>query len=332
MSKPLLQLTGDAQRRLEEFSTEFDSAYEAADPQSEWSTAYGLVKSSSALLSTWPVILSAAGYVERKGDDKLRSLYERSFSMSPKEWTDGIAERAIVLEQGDFTGWAGEPARIAREARRHPNLLVAEILEANPNLDFYKDKGSGGFNKALFATDHPCNIFDSAFGTFSNALVQADTSSATALNSAVMKAVFKNFATRKGANGRFMRLRPTHLLCSPNQEEACKDFLQSDLDRLAFLNAGGNVQQTARNRWQNAVELVVVDEFTSTSDNFLYFLDSRAGSKPWVVQDGGTPREITYDYDSDMYKDRLMLGKKYVMLMGAAAALPHAITRVNLGA
>jgi hypothetical protein len=337
MAKPLLQLSGDAQRALEEFSTEFDAAFEAADPQSEWSTMLGLTKSSSALLVTFPINISAAGYVERKGEDKLRSMYERSLSLSPSEFADGVAEQARVVEQSDFSGWAGEPARIAREARRHPNILIAAILEANPNLDFYIDKATGGGTaKALFSTTHPANIFDSSFGTFSNLLAQADTSTATALNSAVMKAVFKNFATRKGANGRFMRLRPTHLVCSPNREEECKDFLESDLDRLAFLEGGvgtqKNTQLTTNNRWKNAIDLVVADELTSTSDDFLYFVDHNSGAKPWIVLDGGTPKEITYDYNDAMYKDRGLLGKKYVMQMGVAAALPHAIVRVNLGA
>lgn len=337
MSQPLLQLSGDAQRALEVFSTEFDAAFEAADPQSEWSTAHGLVINSTSLLTTFPMVVSAAGYVQRKGDDKLRSLYERSFSFSPEEWTDGIAERARVLEQPNFSGWAGEPARIAREARRHPNILVAAILEANPNLDFYIDrKTGGGTAKALFATDHPCNIFMPEFGTFSNLLAQAQTSGATALNSAVMRAVFTNFATRKGANGRFMRLRPTTLFCSPTREQECKDFLQSDLDRAAFLEGGvgaqKNTQLTTNNRWKNLIDLQVIDEATSLSDNFLYFCDSNSAAKPWVIQDGGTPKEITYGYEDALYKDQGMLGKKYVMLMGAAACLPHAIIRVNLAA
>jgi phage major head subunit gpT-like protein len=338
MSLPLLQQSGDAQRALEEFSTEFDAAFEAADPQSEWSTMLGMVRSSTSLLTTFPMVVSAAGYVERKGDDKLRSLYERSFSITPKEWADGVAERARILEQPNFGGWAGEPARIAREARRHPNILVAvDILEGNPNLDFYIDKSTGGGTaKALFATDHPCNIFDSAFGTFSNSLVQADTSTATSLNSAVMRAVFKNMATRKGANGRLMRLRPTTLLCSPNREEECKDFLQSDLDRAVFLEGGvaaqKNTQLTTNNRWKNIVDLQVIDEATSAMDHLLFFVDKNSAAKPWVIQDGGTPKEITYGYEDALYKDQGMLAKKFVMLMGAAACLPHAITRVNLNA
>lgn len=337
MTQPLLQISGDAQRALEEFSTEFDAAFEAADPQSEWSTAHGLVRSSTALLTTFPMIVSAAGYVQRKGDDKLRSLYERSFSITPEEWSDGIAERARVLEQPNFGGWAEEPARIAREARRHPNILVAAILEANPNLDFYIDKNTGGGTaKALFATDHPCNIFMPELGTFSNSLVQADTGTATALNSAVMKAVFKNFATRKGANGRFMRLRPTTLFCSPNREEECKDFLKSDLDRLAFLEGGvgaqKNTQLTTNNRWKDSIDLQVIDEATSAMDHLLFFVDKNSAAKPWVIQDGGSPKEITYGYEDALYKDQGLLGKKFVLLMGAAACLPHAITRVNLNA
>lgn len=338
MSKPLQQLSGDAQRRLEEFSAEFDQAFEAADPTSEWAYLFGnVVVKDGVIRSTFPMNVSAAGYVERKGDDKLRSMYQRSISVEPIEWTDGIAEKAIVLESDSFSGWAGEPARMAREALRHPNLLVATLLEANANLDFYKDRtNNSDLGIPLFATTHPVNIFDTAFGTFKNALVQADTSTATTLNSAVMRAVFKNMATRPGANGRTMRLRPTHLFCSPNQEEACKDFLESDLDRAVFLEGGvgsqKNTQLTTNNRWKDIVQLVVGDELTTASDSFLYFLDIRSGAKPWVIQTGGSPREIVYDYNDALYKDQGMLGRKYILRMAANGALPHAIVRVNLAA
>lgn len=338
MSRPLQQLQGDAQRRLEDFSAEFFSAFDAADPQAQWAAQFALYKESEVRRSTFPLVISAAGYVERRGDDVLRSMYQRAISIEPKEWTDGVAELAVVIESDEFSGWAEEPARMAVEARRHPNILVAALLEANANIDLYFDRNNQtNLNIPLFSTSHVVNIFDSAFGTFKNDLVRADTGGTQSLlDSTVMRAVFKNMATRPGANGRFMRLRPTHIICSPNQEQYCKDFLQSDLDRAAFLEGAlgtqKNTQLTTNNRWKDVVQLVVADELTSTSDNYLYFVDANSSAKPWIIQAGASPREIVYDYNDGLFKEQGKLGRKFILKMDAKGALPHAITRVNLAA
>ncbi len=62
----------------------------------------------------------------------------------------------------------------------------------------------------------------------------------------------------------------------------------------------------------------------------VYFINANHGAKPWVLQDGGAPEEISYDKTSDFYKDSGRLGKKFVLLMDLIACLPHAITRVDL--
>jgi hypothetical protein len=288
----------------------------------------GLANSSKAIRTTYPLPISAAGYVEREGDDKLRGLYERSLSMSPKEWVDGVAEKASIIEAPDFIGWAGEPARIALEASRLSNTLVAAMLEGNPLLDFYRVDLPGGSVAStinLFSASHPVNIFDSALSTFDNDHI------GTAIDATLVTAAKLRFRQRKGPNGKPMGLRLTHMIVPPAREEEARDFFERDTLLQTVENALGteNVGGVAlNNRHKGTVEIVVADELTS--DDVIYTIANAGRVFPWVIQDGGSPEEIRYDKDSDFYKNTGKIGVKYVLLAAAAAALPHAIERITL--
>ena len=316
MANLYLQVTRDAQIALNEFSSAFAEALALADPVG-WARQFGLVNSSRAIRTTYPIPVSAAGYRERKGDDKMRSLYEKSLSMSPIEWHDGVQALARVIEAPDFIGWAGEPGRIAREAARLPNTIVSAMLAANPTLEFD--------GKALFASDHPINVFDVAGASFDN------DSTTAAINSAFFSDIKTRFRKRVGANGKRLGLQVTHLLVPPDLEQAARDALENDMIVTAVRNQADsdNVGGAAtNNRHKGTVEIVVGDELEDT--DVFYALDGSAGVFPWIVQDGGAPEQIAYDKASDFYKDTGKLGLKYVLTMATAAALPHAIERITM--
>ena len=121
----------DAVAALREFSSDFDQAL-ALGEVDVWSKKLGsavLLNTSKAIKTTYPIPVSAAGYKERKGDDKMRRLYEKSLDMTTREWQDGVMGKARVIEAPDFIGWQSEPSRIAKEEQRMPNLLLAELIE-----------------------------------------------------------------------------------------------------------------------------------------------------------------------------------------------------------
>ena len=165
------------------------------------------------------------------------------------------------------------------------------------------------------------NIFDSGFGTFDN------DHGASAFDSDLLSAAMTRFRAKKGANGKPMGLRLSHVLAPGALEQTVRDFLESDLMRLALLEQGANVQGTTNNRFKNAVDLVVCDELTATDKIYLIAAN---GPRPWILQDGGSPEEIRYDKSDALYKDTGKVGVKYVLTMAVAAALPHAIERITL--
>lgn len=326
MTVPYLQVSGDAKRALEEFDSQFDGAL-AANEATPWAQALGFYKSSNAILTTYPVPVSAAGYVEEEGDDQLRSLYARSLSMKSRTWVDGFAEKARVVEAPDFIGWGTEPERIALESRRHPNKMARDMLAEGsydgPLLDFYSDRQLGITGTIrMFSNAHPVNVFDTTLGTFQNY------ATASAINADMFRALFLAFRTRKAANGETMGLRPTHLLVPSALEQSAKDFLESDLARYAFLAGGSNTQETAGNRFRNIVQLVVADELTS--DAYTYAIDATASAKPWILQDGGEIERMTLDKSSALYERTGKVGMKFKLEMNIAGCLPHAIQRVQI--
>ncbi len=320
MSVPFLQVSGDAQRALEQFRLDFLTALSSAAPDA-WATLYGLANTSTAIKTTYPLSISAAGYVEAKGDFQMRSMYERSLSMKTKTWTDGIAEYAKVIEAPDFIGWGDEPAKIAIEGARLPNQLVAAVLHANANLGLYADENLNVASTIpLFSDVHPVNIFDTSFGTFDN-------DHAMTLGTAGVAAMLTRWRQKKGPNGKPAGRRVTHWLVPAALEEPCRTFLSSDLMYNAILASGTNVNQVSNNIYKGFIQLVVCDELLD--DTLVYAIDAK-GPKPWIVQQAGAPEEIIYDRNSELYKSQFKLGIKYKLEANAAAALPHAIERITL--
>jgi hypothetical protein len=314
----------DAQQALTEFSLEYDQAL-ALGAVEPWAVPLGKYRVSKAIQTIYPLSISAAGYVERDGEDKFRTILSRSLSMKTKQWVDGVEEDSRVVEAPDFPGWDNEPARIAQEGQRQPNKLVAGMLESNPLLDLYREKHEGGDTPStirLFADNHPVNIYDPSMGTFDNDI------SDVAINTAMVEETIIRFLTRQGANGENLGLALTTFLIPAGMAMTFRTLLSSDTLIEAVRNlAGSEVVAAAlrQNLNKGIAEYIVGREFKVA--NVFYALDKNSMAKPWIVQDGGAPVEIRFDKTSDYWKRTGKLAVKYVLDMGVAAALPHAIER-----
>jgi phage major head subunit gpT-like protein len=312
-----------AAKALEEFSEQFKSALVLATVE-EWAVGLGASATSTAIQTTYPLSIYAAGYKEWKGEHKYRDLYMRSLRMKPRDWQDGVKQKARIVEAHDFMGWSAQPAAMAIEAKRLANKLVASVLEANPLLDIYRDDDTGTASAiALFASNHPYNVFDSSFGTFDNDIT------ATAIDKAMMVAAKQHFRSLKAANGESMGLRMTHLLVPAAREEEAKDFLDNDLLVETILNGSTPVGGVTRqNRHKGTVTLVVSDELTDDDTVYALALD-KPDLPPWIVQTSGAPEEIIHDRDSHMYKTSGEVAISYTLSANAAAAFPHPILKIS---
>lgn len=328
MTVPYNMVSNDAQRALEEFSDEFRSALVLSEV-TPWATDLGLTKTTNSILTTYPIPIDAAGYKEFKGDMKYRSVYHRSLQMTTKAWQDGVAELAELVEDPTgFSGWAEAPRAIAMESQRQPNEWVASLLNSNPNLDFYRDTDTKTASSIpLFSASHPVNVLDSSLGVFDN------DHTAAAINDTFMSAAKLSFRSRKGPNGKPMKLQMTHLLVPAALEEAAKDYLERDNLIQAVTNVAGTENVAAavqRNRHYGTVTLVVGDELVD--DDVVYALAlGKPGLVPWIVQTQGAPEEIVQDKSSYLYQSSLKVGVSYILRGAAGLALPHCIDRYTIG-
>ncbi len=298
----------DAQRALEEFSQEFSAAFTQSAVE-QWAKVNGISKTSRALKTTYPVPVHAAGYAEFKGDVKYRGIFEKSISLEPKTWQDGVAELASIIEAPDFVGWTDQPAAMAAAAESLPNEIIAGLLEANPTcwdaLNF-------------FADTHPVNIFDVDAGVFDN----DKTGSGTDVSATGLKAAMAHFDGLKGPNGKPLGLRMTHVFHPPSQRQQWKDLLENDL----MIQAVGSSFGAVNNTYKNVVVPVCCYELTNTSKWYAAALN-KPGIRPWIVQDEGAPEEIVSDKTSHLYKTTLKVGLAYILRGNGGLALPQCIAR-----
>ena len=302
-------ISSDAQTALTEFSEEFTAALMQSGVE-PWAKTLGLYRTSSALKTTYPIPVSAAGYSELKGDLKYRAIFQKSISLVPKTWQDGVAELASVIEAPDFVGWTDQPAAMAAAAESLPNDIIADLLAANAVQDFD--------GKAFFANDHPYNVFDSGAGSFDNDVTGAGTDS-TVNNLSIAMQYFRDI---KGPNGKPAGFRMTHVLVPASLEGVWKNILEQDM----IVQAVGTAFGAVSNRFKGTIKLVVSDELTNDLQWYPLAL-SKPGAFPWLVQDQGAPEEIIQDKTDALYKTTLKVGIAYVLRGGGGLALPHTMQR-----
>ncbi len=340
---PHIQVPRTAARQLEDFDNSFRGALAIAEPDSLWAAKHGLVISTNALKTTFPIPLDCVGYKEFKGEMKYRNLYHRAISVyNDKTWQDGVEELASKLELPDFFGWGEQPAKMATEWTRLPNTLVAQLLESNPNLELYRDPDTGTLTpRQWFADDHPYNILLPSLGSFDN---NRTTTRAQIMNGQFWAELKKYARGIKGPNGQPMGLRATGgtVFCNGNNEDLFDEALKLDTV-IRQIQADGVVAPpgaiagdtvaavTQANRHKGIVSYEVLDELTSASDDVFYVeLSGNPEAHPWVVMQEAAPEVIICDESDQKYKDRLLVSYSAHGTAKAAAMLPHRIVKYTI--
>ncbi len=310
--RPYDLVSRDAATALTEFVEDFALALSQDSGVEQWAKTLGLSRSSRALLTKFPIPVSAAGYQEFRGNLRYRTLFERSVQLTPKTWQDGVQELAAIVEAPDFIGWSDEPARMSAAALSLPNEIVAALLEAGTSGTHELD------NLSFFNAAHPVNVFDTSLGTFPNMYAGADTAPSTEM----LRDMKERFRKIKAPNGKPMGLRLTHVLVPPAQEETWKDLLEQDM----VIQAVGSTYGAVDNRHKGTIKMIVADELTSDLVSYGLALN-KPGMKPWVSQDGGAPETRVLDKSSALYEKELKVGIDSILQANAALLLPHCVAR-----
>jgi phage major head subunit gpT-like protein len=309
--RPYDLVSRDAQTALTEFVEDFALAL-AQEPVEQWAKTLGTARSTKALVTKFPIPVSAAGYAEFVGNLRYRSIFTRTITLTPKTWQDGVAELARIVEAPDFIGWAEEPARMAAAALSLPNEIIAALLEAGTSGTHELD------GVAFFSDAHPYNVFDADIGTFDN----NHTGAGSALSSSSLLSAKERMRKIKAPNGKPMGLRLTHIIVPPALEETAKQLLEQDM----MIQAVGSSFGAVDNIHKGTVKMTVADELTSDAVWYALALN-KPGVKPWVIQDGGAPETRNLDKSSALYEKELKVGVDSILDANGGLLFPHCLHR-----
>ena len=342
MGAPKYQVSHDAQGALTEYSDAFNAAYVIAE-DSDLASQFGLVyPMNGQLQAVFPIPVSVPGWWEFKGDHKFRDLGERSMSVTLKTWQTGVREKVARIRSVSWNGWGDAPAQAATMLARLPSKLVGEMLALNsyqgPLLDFYREELPGGSTAStLYLFDeHPINPLLPATGT--NVFTNYKASGTyTSIDEALIKHMKEYFASLKDPSGEYLGLELTHLFFNPARKQEAEDFFDISMVARPVKNEAGSENVAAiavENRHRGSVTPVEWKQWGSGFDDLVIGY-AQAAPKPWVVATDGPPEELTWDENSDYFKETGGNTEGYIKTSRIAkldvkATLPHALYKVDL--
>lgn len=318
MTNPLYtieKLPTTSQAAIREFSDRFIAALGAAKADG-WADALGALIPTSAPMITFPVSQLRTQYTRTTGEDRSKSLGEKSFDVKAEEFDDGFEAPLLDLFQKVFAyrRWKEAPGRLimAEEQFRHDNIAaLLETGQSNPCVD----------GKNFFATDHPANLFDPSAGTYSN----YNAAGLNVVSVVNLEAEVTSMMQVKDENGRLLGVKPDTILCPVQKSEPLKNLLKKEL----IASAAGTATET--NPYMNGFNVIPVKEFTDVND--WYLVDSKLAKEfcPWLAIRQTVPPALAlrvFDEASDFFKKSGKLKMSSHIWYGFARGLPHAIRKV----
>lgn len=297
-----------AQIALTDFVNEFTAELSQAAVEN-WAETTGKVHTSESLATRVPLPLSTAGFEEFRGSPRYRKLFEKSVECVKRDWQDGVAELATIVEAPEFFGWDDEPARIALAAMSLSNDMIVELINGNP-------VAFDGL--AFFHAAHLVNGLDATGGTYANTFSGAG----TAFSIANFKLAKERFTKMKAPNGKSLGLRMTDILVGSALEEDVKDVLENDI----LLETIGTSFGAVDNRHKGTVRLHVCPEFGS--DTLWIPLALNRKMRPWVITKKQAGVELMIlDRTSALYEKERKVGVSADTSQGAQLLFPMCAQR-----
>lgn len=263
------------------FRAVFMSAYDGASPA--WAPLAFESESQSAS-ETYEFITGVPGMKEIIGEVKLEEFASAGFTIANKEWASTVPVKIADIERDRLGLYRPAFQEMAAVARFHPQVLVADLLNAGFTA---KDWTATTF----FHTAKPYDPFDKSKGapTYSN----RGTGALTAPNFVLARAALRKMKDSKGNN---LNLGRRFVLVVP-------PALEETANKLRTAETLGNDTNTLRNTF----DVVVLNDLTS--DTAWFLLEGGRAIKPLVVQYEARPQFIAGD---DLKADYAIKEKRFI--------------------
>lgn len=186
-------------------------------------------------------------------------------------------------------------ANLADQAKKWKDRLVAAKILENPV----------GFDGVPFVSaSHPVNLDNASMGTYSNL-----TTGATSVEDGFKKGRTA-MATRRGADGKVLAVKPNWLLHPPSLFEEVEMLLHSTTTSHRSGGTGAVDAASVFNPWYNACQAIEVPELERTQEEIdggvkqrFWLLDTSKGISPLVfsVRDNPTMAQMTSAQDMTVF-------------------------------
>lgn len=272
-------------QRIEELQTQHSVIFQTAFEQAEKMLApvYMTIPSATSYGDySWMAQLPSM----RKwiGDAVVNGLAARSYTLKNEkyEFTYKVDIDALNDNTSTLGTFSMHPALAGEAAGRLEEEEFSKVLLSNSLTCFD--------GKKFFAADHPVNVDDASFGTYSNLFASKP------LTPANFEAGFQAFRQQKGDNGVVLATRATHLVVGPELEYAARRLIEMKL----VAEGGAGVENPNYGR----VQVIVAPFLGNSTDWFL--MDLSRPLKPFFWQ----AREENGLVMSDPNSDHMLLKRE----------------------
>jgi hypothetical protein len=311
------QLPTTSAAAIREFEDRYIGYCGASQPEG-WADTLGDLFPTDAPMVTFPVSQLRTKYQKTMGDDRAKTLQEKSFDVKVEEFDDGYEASLLDLTKKVFAyrNWTQAAQRfvLAEEQHRHDN--IATLLEAGASTLCVD-------GQYFFDTDHPANLSDSSAGSWSN--YQSSTADVTDLSKIEAEATAMMGVLDE--NGKKLGVMPDAIGVPTEKFEALKNKLASAL----ILDSTGTA--AVSNPYFGRFKVVHMKELTDPNDWYLFDtkLISR-GLAPWISMRMNVPPALALrnlDESSDFFKKTGKIKMLSHIWYGFSLALPHAIRLIK---
>lgn len=349
---PIAQMGPSSQRAMEEFRLEFNTTLVSLPIP--WAEDIGLVLPGGGLRTTFPLAFYAITYREQKAENAPASTaHSKDVTVNKRLFSASATVELAKLRFGDFSviqTWGQSAATMARDRINMRNRIISNLLTDADGfsgaLSGYwgatPDQPTGIDGQPFFSATHKVNPFDPLMklhgsATWGNYVATAYPLSAAAKN-ASLTTVKELMLMVPGPDGNELGSSATGMLtptCLKEQGRLMLTVQDLVLDAMATKNSvsnvmgGGNRNEHFNSGFEQiwAPQLAGTD---TTADWYCYSRETIArGLPPWVLAEDPTEEFLSWDENSDHYKNTGFIKIASKLYVGAALLYPHGIRLVK---
>jgi hypothetical protein len=305
---------------------EFDDRYIAsigAAPAPTWSDMGDLIPTNAPMV-TFPISALSLKYQQFSGENRFKSLLEKSFDLKAQEFDTGIEGKLLDILSKTFAyrNWLQGPARMLIAEGRFRNRSIAALLEAGTSTNWVD-------GVPFFSAAHPSDLSNGSNGTWSN--YQSTPKDVISIPNIAAEVTLMQGALDE--NGEKVGTEPDTILVPTAKYEGTKNLLAQALILGGPTTATSN--GAINNPYLGRFNVVHVPELTDVDD--WYLVDSKllasTGLAPWISMRYTVPSPALelreFGEESDFFKNTGKIAKSSHIWYGFSLGFPHAIRLVR---